>query len=90
MPLRGGIAAYNPVVYRIGDRMLCQLKLLTYAYWRDPGTMYISAWIRLGRWGQGLYVLSKPPMFSERNGYMKPFLTVARYRIFYLKRLKPG
>lgn len=45
-----------------------------------------AGWLRVGN--TALWYTSQPPMFSERNGYVTPFLTLGRYR-FIIKRNLP-
>ncbi len=63
--------------------------------WRDPfpgvhrvGALYWQTgegifWFRV--FGRGLHFNSRPPLFSERNGYTK-FVRVGKWRIRWLGR----
>lgn len=46
-----------------------------------------EVWLRFSGWGWGLMLKSPKalPLFSERYGYKKPFLSFRGYRVFVLR-----
>ena len=44
-----------------------------------------AGWLRVG--STALWYTSQPPMFSERNGYLVPFLTLGKWRFIIRRRL---
>jgi hypothetical protein len=54
-----------------------------------PNQDYKAGWIRLSfLGGLGIFFTRERPLFSERNGYTKPFMVIRQYRFFYLKPTK--
>ena len=60
------------------------MKLFCWDLAKDKG----AGFVRLGLWGPGFHFTTRPPLFSERYGYRKPFLVIGKYRFFVLRRVK--
>ena len=56
--------------------------------WNMPDKIYRAGWIRLWALGPGIAWTKEPPLFSEGNGYRKPFITVLGWRFFLVKSWK--